>query len=189
MRIRQRHTYSSPSRRATAMVATLAIVSAAFTAVLLIATAPSAMAIPAPPGESWSPPLTGGPAGQPCAGVTVLCVGPGLTYTTIGAAIAAADPAATIQVQAGTYPENLSTTRESLTILGGFPANSWTTRDPEINVTTIDGQQLGSVITVVGCYRRHRFAHPLRDAGDQRQGIDGRFQRRGGLRDLGQRGR
>ncbi len=133
------------------MVATLAIVSAAFTAVLLIATAPSAMAIPAPPGESWSPPLTGGPAGQPCAGVTVLCVGPGLTYTTIGAAIAAADPGATIQVQAGTYPENLTIT-QSLTILGGFPAGSWTMRDPAVNVTTIDGRQLGTTISAVGPY-------------------------------------
>ncbi len=138
-------------RRVTALFAALTTVSALLTGVVLIAGSPTAVAGPAPPAENFLPSLTGGPAGQDC-GVSVLCVGPAEAHTTIGAAIAAAPDGATIQVKRGTYNERLTISSKSLTILGGFPAGSWTFRDPGAHVTTINAQGGGTAISATGAF-------------------------------------
>ena len=150
MGIRRADSSISRPRRRIAVGAVLATLGAALSVVVVsVGVAPSASARPTAPAENYSPPLTGGPAGQACAGI-VYCVGPGQAYTTIQSAINAASSGATIQVKAGTYNERLDLGNKSLTILGGFPQANWTTRDPAANVTTINGQNLGRTITANG---------------------------------------
>ncbi len=67
---------------------------------------------------------------------TTRYVGQGQTYTTIGAAITAANAGDTIRVYAGTYKENLQISK-SLTLIGNGTIN-----------TTIDGSANGDVIQI-----------------------------------------
>ena len=52
----------------------------------------------------------------------------------------------TIHVAAGTYTENI-TFAGNLTLWGGYPQAGPGTREPETNITTIDGGGTGSVVT------------------------------------------
>jgi hypothetical protein len=77
--------------------------------------------------------------------------GTGGTYTSIQAAIDAADAGDIIRVAGGTYYENILV-NESVTLEGGWN-EAFTDRNPESRLTTIDGQANGSVIIVPGGYQ------------------------------------
>ncbi|MBI5695854.1 MAG: right-handed parallel beta-helix repeat-containing protein [Nitrospirae bacterium] len=80
--------------------------------------------------------------------VTVLTVdglGSG-NYTTIQAAIdAASSPDYEIHVATGTYTENV-VMKDGVDLLGGYSAADWS-RDPTVNVATIDANGTGSAVT------------------------------------------
>src|SRR4051794_27167500 len=121
-------------------------VSSAFAAVVLvipIASADAASRVLPPPPLTFVP-ARGGGAGARCGG-KVLCVGPSGRYSTISAAVAAADGGDTIQVQAGTYRERVRVAGKTLTLRGGFAAG-FARRNPAKNPTVIDGQGGGTTV-------------------------------------------
>jgi len=78
-----------------------------------------------------------------------LCVNPGGSdgcYASIQAAVDGSDDSDTIRVAEGTYHETVVLTK-SVTLEGGWNA-SFTARDWELYVTTIDAQQAGPVIWI-----------------------------------------
>lgn len=111
-----------------------------------------APAAAAPPGPGFVPDLGGASTGAPCGG-SVLCVGPGGGFASIAAAVAVAPDGATIQVKAGTYPGVVQIAGKSLTLLGGFPAGSFATRDPASNPTVINAGKAGSAVWFNGAGR------------------------------------
>ncbi len=100
-----------------------------------------------PPALDFVPDLGGSGAESPCGG-TVRCVGAsGGTDTSIQAAVDAVADGGTIQVEAGTYRENVRVVDKGVTLLGGFPSGGgFSGRDPGRNPTVIDG---GGIDTVV----------------------------------------
>ena len=81
--------------------------------------------------------------------LAILCVNPGGTgdcYSLIQAAVDAASDGSTIRVAEGTYYETVVLTK-SLTLEGGWNAG-FTTRDWDVYVTTIDAQQMSTVLRV-----------------------------------------
>ena len=64
---------------------------------------------------------------------------------TLQRAINVAGTGEEIAVAVGTYPENASVVSKNLTIRGGWDSG-FNTRDPASNVTTLDGQNLGTVV-------------------------------------------
>jgi hypothetical protein len=106
----------------------------------------AAASVVVPPPANYVPARGGVSAGAPCGGA-VLCVGPTGSYPTVTAAVSAANNGDTIQVQAGTYPEQVSVSGRQLTLLGGFAAG-FATRNPTDSPTVIDGQQGGTTVTL-----------------------------------------
>ena len=90
------------------------------------------------------------------ARVTTLCVQPGnlACFSSISAALAAAQPDDTIRVAAGTYIEYVTITK-TVTLQGGWNA-SFTVRDPAVNVTLI--RPPDSTFSVV--YIQGQFGNP-----------------------------
>jgi hypothetical protein len=66
---------------------------------------------------------------------------------TIGYALTKAAPGDEVRVAAGTYPERLTLVRD-VTLRGGFTTTNWFVPDPAVNVTRIDAQRGGRVLTV-----------------------------------------
>jgi hypothetical protein len=70
-----------------------------------------------------------------------------LDHPTIASAIAAAGAADRVVVQAGTYSENI-VLKNGVEVLGGYDASFQdATRDPSVNVTTIDGGGIAAAVT------------------------------------------
>lgn len=72
-------------------------------------------------------------------------------FPTVGTAIAAAGPFATIQIAAGVYQEAVVLTgAEGLSLIGGFVAGGdFSRRDPSADATVLDGNDQAPVIDVV----------------------------------------
>ncbi len=68
-------------------------------------------------------------------------------FATIGRAISETDAGGTVHVARGTYTENLIL-EKALNLLGGYDAANWLTRSLEAYATTVDGRELGSVLSV-----------------------------------------
>jgi hypothetical protein len=94
-----------------------------------------------------------------CDGDAVLCVDAGADggagtadapFATVGEAVDAAGSGATIQVAAGTYEEAVVLDgAEDLGLVGGFPSGGdFSERDPEANVTVLQGSEDAAVITI-----------------------------------------
>ena len=66
---------------------------------------------------------------------------------TIGYALTQAAPGDEVRVAGGTYPERLTLNRD-VTLRGGFTTTNWFVPDPAANVTRIDAQRGGRVLTV-----------------------------------------
>ncbi len=70
-----------------------------------------------------------------------VCKTGGAPYTTIQAAVDAAQPGDVIKVAAGTYTETKNTSNlyitKTVTLLGGYTCADFTNRNPTVNVTTI----------------------------------------------------
>lgn len=96
------------------------------------------------PGFDWSPDRSGGFDPKPCGG-TIRCVGGNGSYSTIGAAISAAQKGDIVQVAAGRYSETVVVEGRGLTLLGGF-SSDFTTRNPADNETVIDAGGRDSVM-------------------------------------------
>ena len=82
----------------------------------------------------------------------------GCTYDNVQAAVDAASEGDIIKVAAGTYTgvsERDGVTQtvylsKTLTIQGGYTTSDWDKPEPEVNITTLDAQNLGRVISIEG---------------------------------------
>lgn len=80
------------------------------------------------------------------------------TYTTIQAAVDAADPGDVVKVATGVYTDvnahgglaQVVYISKTLTMQGGYTPVNWTTPDPVNNPTTLDAQGLGRVLYITG---------------------------------------
>ncbi len=113
------------------------------------------------------------PNGRPVqAAPGVLYVAPGgncgtiLCYSTVQAAVDAAQAGDEIRIAAGTYSginnqggkPQVVYIAKSLTLRGGYTTSNWNTPDPEANVTEINAQTLGRVVYVTGANTVVMFA-------------------------------
>jgi parallel beta-helix repeat protein len=81
----------------------------------------------------------------------------GCTYSSIQAAVDAADPGDVIKVAAGVYTDvharggitQVVYISETVTLRGGY-SNDFTTRDPNVHPTTLDAQGQGRALAIIG---------------------------------------
>lgn len=91
------------------------------------------------------------------AGALHVCAS-GCAYTSIQAAVDAANPGDVIKVAAGTYTDlhvrdgitQVVYIDKTVTVQGGYTPSNWDTPDPAANPTTLDAQDQGRVMAIVG---------------------------------------
>jgi hypothetical protein len=108
--------------------------------------------------------LAGANSLTPVQAAATLCVQPGNAgcFSTIGAAMAAAQAGDTIRVAAGTYIEYV-TINKTVTLQGGWNAG-FTARDPLVNITTIRPPDASfSVVTIQGQFGNPGAVAPTLD--------------------------
>jgi len=107
--------------------------------------------------------LGGGPPAQAAPAAELHVCPSGCTYSSVQAAVDAANPGDIIKVAQGTYSDVHTRTvwsstvvtqvvfiNKSVTIRGGYTSSDWNTPDPEAHPTILDANGAGRVVTIIG---------------------------------------